>query len=303
MFFEVMFRVFLLVFITLIGFVIGKVLNLKTKDISSLLIYIISPVVIFISIIQSPSDLTYFSYSIASFLTASLSAFMAYLVGKILWDCNKSNLFGFAGGTGNTGYFALPIAFAIFNSNQIAITIFIIIGINLYEFTVGYFITAKGNLSTRECLIKIIKLPIIYSAILGVFFKSSEITLNPILISTLENFKGAYSVLGMMVIGITLSSFYKIKIDWKFSFFSLLWKHMIYPVVGISFFYYIIDVPNNLLTVIALMLATPMAGNVVVIASNLNLHPEKAAFSVMLSTILAIITVPISIIIFSNFTS
>ncbi|WP_237385387.1 AEC family transporter [Xenorhabdus sp. Sc-CR9] len=303
MFFEVMLRVLLLILITLIGFFIGKKLDLKTKDISSLLIYVISPVVIFISIIQSPSDLTYFSYSIASFLTASLAAFIAYSIGKTLWSCNKSNLFGFAGGTGNTGYFALPIAFAIFNPNQIAITIFIIIGINLYEFTVGYFITAKGHLTTKECLIKIIKLPIIYSAILGVLFKGSDITLNSILISTLENFKGAYSVLGMMVIGITLSSFYKIEIDWKFSFFSILWKHLIYPIVGMSFFYYIIQVPDDLLTVIALMLATPMAGNVVVIASNLNLHPEKAAFSVMLSTILSVITVPISIVMFGNIIS
>ncbi|MDC9615000.1 AEC family transporter [Xenorhabdus khoisanae] len=303
MFFEVMFRVLLLILITLVGFFIGKRLDLKTKDISSLLIYIISPVVIFISILQSPSDLTYFSYSIASLLTASVSAFIAYLIGKYLWNSNKSNLFGFAGGTGNTGYFALPIAFSIFNPDQIAITIFIIIGINLYEFTVGYFITAKGNLTTRECLIKIIKLPIIYSAILGILFKSNGITLNPILASTLENFKGAYSVLGMMVIGITLSSFYKIDIDWKFSFFSLLWKHLIYPVVGILFFYYVIGVPNELLTVIVLMLATPMAGNVVVIASSLNLHPEKAAFSVMLSTILAVITVPTSIILLSKIVS
>ncbi|MDX8000893.1 hypothetical protein FE394_17275 [Xenorhabdus sp. Reich] len=105
--------------------------------------------------------------------------------------------------------------------NQIAIIIFIIIGINLYEFTVGYFITAKYHLITKECLIKIIKLPIIYSEILGVFFKGSDITLNSIFISMLENVKGAYSVLGMMVIGITLSSFYKIEIDWKFSFFSI----------------------------------------------------------------------------------
>ncbi|PHM70621.1 AEC family transporter [Xenorhabdus kozodoii] len=303
MFFEVMIRTLLLMLITLTGFFIGKKLKLKTKDISSLLIYIISPVVIFISIIQSPSNFTYFSYSIAGFFTASISASIAYFVGKKLWNCNKSNLFGFAGGTGNTGYFALPIAFSIFDPNQIAITIFIIIGINLYEFTVGYFITAKGNLSTRECLMKIIRLPIIYSAVLGIIFKSNDIILNTILISTLENFKGAYSVLGMMVIGITLASFYKISIDWKFSFFALLWKHLIYPAIGILFFYYIMNVPDDLLTVIILMLATPMAGNVVVIASNLNLHPEQAALSVMLSTILAVITVPTSIALLNNIVS
>lgn len=32
----------------------------------------------------------------------------------------------------------------------------------------------------------------------------------------MSNFKGAYSVLGMMVIGVTLASYQKIKIDWGF---------------------------------------------------------------------------------------
>ncbi|OCQ52473.1 Membrane transport protein [Photorhabdus australis subsp. thailandensis] len=300
MFFEIMFRVALLILITLIGFFVGKKLDLREKDISSLLIYIISPLVIFVSIIQSPSDWTYFKYSIASLLTASIAASIAYLLGRYLWSDGKANLFGFAGGTGNTGYFALPIAFAIFNPNQIAIAIFIIIGINLYEFTIGYFITAKGHLTTKESITKIIKLPIIYAVILGIILKSSNTTLHPILISTLNNFKGAYSILGMMVIGITLSSIYKMKIDWEFSFFALLWKHLIYPILGLLSFHYIANIPHDVLVVITLMLATPMAGNVVVIANNLNVHPEKAALSVILSTTLAIVTVPLAIVMISQ---
>ncbi|MCG3024246.1 hypothetical protein KZ310_33590, partial [Escherichia coli] len=83
------------------------------------------------------------------------------------WKDSRVHLFGFAAGTGNTGYFALPLVLAIFDPTQIAIAIFIIIGINLYEFTVGYFITAKGKSTYRESLIKVIKMPIIYAAILG----------------------------------------------------------------------------------------------------------------------------------------
>ncbi|NHB92767.1 hypothetical protein C5469_11675 [Photorhabdus cinerea] len=104
----------------------------------------------------------------------------------------------------------------------------------------------------------------------------------------------------MIVIGITLSSFCKMKIDWKFSFFALLWKHLIYPIFGLFFFHYIANTPHDVLVVITLMLSTPMAGNVVVIANNLNVHPEKAALSVMLSTALAIVTVPLAIVMISQ---
>lgn len=83
----------------------------------------------------------------------------------------KSESFSFAVGTGNTGYFALPLAFALFNAQQIAIAVFIIIGINIYEFTVGYFIAAKGTFKTTESLQKIVRLPILYAIILGMTFK------------------------------------------------------------------------------------------------------------------------------------
>lgn len=55
------------------------------------------------------------------------------------------NLFSFAGGTGNTGYSALPLVFALFDPRQIVIAVFII-GVNLHEFTIGYFIAARNML-------------------------------------------------------------------------------------------------------------------------------------------------------------
>lgn len=43
------------------------------------------------------------------------------------------------------------------------------------------------------------------------------------------------------------------------------------------------------------MVAIPMAGNVVIISNNLGLHPEKAAATVMISTLFALATVPLSL--------
>lgn len=122
-----------------------------------------------------------------------------------------------------------------------------------------------------------------------------NVSFNDITLSFLANFKGAYSVLGMMTIGITIAKFSKIEFDFKFSALSILWKHIIYPIIGLIIFIYIIPVNKPLLQVIALMIATPMAGNVVVISNNLGLHPEKAATTVMLSTIFALVTVPASL--------
>lgn len=292
---EICIRVVLLLSLTGLGWLLGKNLKLDAQGISALLIYIISPFVIFYAIVQSPANWTYLKYSVVAFIIASSMAILAMFFARLIWNDGRINLFGFAGGTGNTGYFALPLVLAIFNENQIAIAIFIIIGITLYEFTVGYFITANGTTTLKESLIKVIKLPLIYAALLGIVFKFYTIHLHEILSSFLNNFKGAYSVLGMMCIGITLAQFSKLHIDWKFTILGTIWKQIIYPCIALIIFIWIIPVNRETLQVIALMAATPMAANVVIIANNLSVHPEKAASAVMLSTLLAILSIPIAL--------
>ncbi len=288
-------RVAFLIVISCTGYVIGRVLRLGTKDLSALLIYVISPVVIFVSILQSPADWSYFAYSLGSYVTASTAGILAYALGRRLWSDARANLFGFAGGDGNTGYFGLPIVFAIFSAEQAAVAVFIVIGVNIYTFTVGYFISAKGVMDTRQSLRRIARMPLLYAAFLGVIFKTFNIVVDPTLLSSLDNFKGAYSVLGMMVIGISLATFPKLEADWKFLLWTLGWKHIIYPALGILVFAFIFPMPPELLVIIVLMLSTPMASNTVVIASHLGVHPERAALAVMTSTVTAAITVPLTV--------
>ncbi|MGQ3674406.1 AEC family transporter [Xanthobacter sp. TB0139] len=277
------------------GYVVGRLLRLGTRDLSALLIYIIAPVVVFITVVESPADWTYFAFSIASFLTASTAAILAYSLGKWLWGDARANLYGFAGGDGNTGYFGLPIAFALFNPEQVAMAVFIMIGVNVYTFTVGYFISAKGVMDTRQSLRGIVRMPLLYAALLGVACKTFDITISPDILTSLDNFKGAFSILGMMMIGISLATFKKLEVDWTFLLWSLGWKHIIYPGLGVAFFAFVVPVPPELLVIIVLMLSTPMASNTVVIASHLGVHPERAALAVMTSTLVAAITVPLTI--------
>lgn len=293
MIYDLMLKISLLIIFSLLGYVSGKLLNLRTFDIASLLVFVISPVVIFVSILHSSATMQYFIYSVYAFIFSSCAALLAYGVARYFWNDARANLFAFAGGTGNTGYFALPIVFSLFDRGQVAMAVFIVIGINLYEFTVGYFLTASGRGSLRESMHKVLRMPVLYAAVLAMMIKASNLTINETLLSFMDNFKGAYSVLGMMVIGISLSTFKKLIIDYRFTSLALVWKHLVLPTAGILLFRYVIPLDPHTLAVVSLMLATPMAGNVVVISSQLDIHPEKAAVSVMLSTILALLCIPV----------
>ncbi|MGI9281640.1 MAG: AEC family transporter [Endozoicomonas sp.] len=288
---ELYIKVGLLISLAVLGWFVGRRFRVDPKDISSILVYVISPFVIFISIMESPADIHFFRYSLAAFLLSSGFALLAFFLGRTLWNDSKANLFSFAGGTGNTGYFALPLVLSLFSAEYVAIAIFIIIGVNLYEFTVGYYITAKGKFSNAECFKKVISLPISYAALSALTLKFMSVSVGSSVAEFMNNFKGAYSVLGMMVIGMTLSKFTQLRIDWTFSLASIGWKHLFIPILGALILQLFTLDPQALMV----MLATPMAGNVVVIAKQLDVHPEVAASTVMMSTLAALFSVPVSI--------
>lgn len=282
------FKVFGLFLISCIGFVYGVLTKYQAKVIADLLIKIISPVVVVISIIQSPADVSYMIYSLVAFIFCSVLCCVAYFISPVFFKGRERNLFSFAAGTGNTGYFALPIALSLFNESQIAIAIFIIIGVNLYEFSVGYyFMNMSGGVG--ESLKKTLKLPVIHAAIIGFIVKYSGISVNDDLLSVLNNFKGAYSVMGMLIIGMVLSVNAKSKPDIKFLLVSLSWKHLLVPLISCLFIF----LPHEQFLVVFLMALTPLAGNTVVFSSSLDLHPEKAASAVLLSSLISIVLIPV----------
>lgn len=111
-------------------------------------------------------------------------------------------------------------------------------------------------------------------------------------------FKVAFSILGMMVLGMGLVGQKRGEgIDLKFLSIALLAKFIFWPlaILGLiladrsftHFFY------EDLYRVLFLCAIVPLAGNTVTLAVLLNTRPEKAAFAVLLSTIISIFTIPL----------
>ena len=123
--------------------------------------------------------------------------------------------------------------------------------------------------------------------------RSVDLHLPNVILSGLANFKGAYSVLGMMVIGLTMARLPKFEIDWRFLSAALTWKYVVWPLTALAAMHFLGgQLAAVEKSIIVLMSCVPMAGNTVVIANDLDVHPEKAATAVMASTLLAIAIVP-----------
>ncbi|HVF69443.1 MAG TPA: AEC family transporter [Xanthomonadales bacterium] len=290
-------KIFPLYVIIFLGFVAGKYLHVKKESIASVAIYIVTPVVIFGGAYASALTLSTISLPFLTFIVACSLCLMFYVVGKLFFKDSTKNLLAFISGEANVGYFGLPVAIALFDPPLVALYTVAIIGSNLYENSLGFFIAARGHHSSREAFARLIKLPIIYAFILGVLFNALHIQLGPIYIEFANSFKGAYLVLGMMLIGLGLAEVAKSKFDARFISLALIAKFLAWPllILGILFLdsnflkFYNADIHRIML----LYSIAPIAANVIAYTTHLKLHPEKASMAVLLSTLFALLYVPL----------
>ena len=296
----VLFKILPLYIFVIIGFVAGKYLNIESKSIGKLIIYIIAPFVIFEAITHSNLSLSTFVLPVIIFLMCSLIAFLFFQYGKFIYGDAKANVLAIVSSEGNTGYFGIPIALLLFTPNTFGIYILGTLGVTIFENTVVYYLAARGRHTVHESLSRLKKLPAIYAFAIAVIFLYFELNLPDSMNNFIISMQGAYVTLGMMLIGFGISTIKNFSFDYKFIALSFLGKFIFWPLlmlVLISLDFYIFKIYDyEIYRAFILLSIVPIAANTVIFATALNVYPEKVSSAVLFSTIFALVYVPIIII-------
>lgn len=296
------FKIFPLYITMFLGFFASKFLHVARESIAPIIVYIISPFVVFyltynLDINKSVILLPFVFFFICLFISIA-SLFFA----KKIWSDNTKNLIAFTSGTGNIGYFGMPLAFILLSPEAASIYIFTLLVSFFYEYTVGFYIISRGSFTFRQSLARVFKLPVLYAFFVGLTLNLLNVKILPEFITFMEFFKGAYAILGMMMVGMGLSTLKINEIDIKFVFFTIFIKLVFWPIFIIfliyldkSFFHFFYKEVYQVLIIAAIV---PMAANTVTLATLFKTKPEQAAIAVFLSTIFAFFTIPVFVAIF-----
>ncbi len=231
------------------------------------------------------------------FVVGTVLATIFYFIGTIFWKTSERNILAFTSGTGNTGYFGLPLIIALVGARAQSVAVLSTLGVVLYESTVGYYFIARHSATVKVAIQKVLHLPALYAFILGVFAIVFKVKYSSSVIDTFTYFRGAYVVLGMLIIGLGLSKVTKVSFDIKFTTVAMLSKFIAFPLAIAGFIivdnssFHLFGYQTHL--IIMILSITPLASNTVAFATSLKAHPEKAAVTVMLSTIFALVYIPL----------
>lgn len=307
LFFIILMKVFPIYINVVLGFLSSKYLKVQRESVATLLIYILGPIVVFSATVSVEIDFAVGFLPIFLYLFCSIIAFIALALFKNSWNDPTGNILSFSAGTGNTGYFGIPLAIIFFEPHLADIFIFTVLASLLYESTTGFYVTAKGNFTVKEALKKMLRLPILYAFIFGLVFNLIGFEIPEVINSYSAQFKGAYGILGMMMLGMGLIGLRNTEgnFDIKFISITFIIKFIFWPLAMLGFIY--LDktlfhlLNEELYKVVFLFSIVPLAGNTVTLAVLLNAKPEKASLAVFLSTVVSVVTIPLYIFWYGGF--
>jgi predicted permease len=280
----------------LLGYIAGKKLAANRDTITNIMFFLINPLVIFNGILNTHLDAELLALPVLTFCVSSLICIIFYRFARRIWSNSSKNIMAFSAGSGATGYFGFPLAMIIFDAQTQGIYLLTVLGVSLYDNSLGYYISARGTCTKSECFAKLIRLPSIYAFAGAIVLNLMHVPIHDCFIDFIGNIRGVYAVLGMMIIGVSLSSLTKFRLDFKFLGMTFLAKFLVWPIVILLLVALDANYLNlydmNVHNALILLSIVPLAVNTVVMASLMQAEPEKTAATVFLSTLFGLFYIP-----------
>ncbi|MEN8717113.1 MAG: transporter, partial [Sulfurovum sp.] len=120
-----------------VGYIAARYLRLSRDKIASLLIYILGPIVVFFATLSIDINFQLVFLPVFIFVFGSSLAFFVLHRFRNKWNDASVNTLAFTCGTGNTGYFGIPLAMILLSPEAANIYIFATMASLLYENTTG----------------------------------------------------------------------------------------------------------------------------------------------------------------------
>lgn len=282
-----------------LGWVSGRYLQASGKHIAGIMLYIVTPSVVFSGVMAAPLSPEVILLPFLVFGLSSVLGLVQLKLAKRVITDGSASIIPLCVGSGNTGYFGVPVALLLFGEEGLGLYIVCMLGTTLFENSVGFYLAARGRYDLKESLWRVVKLPSVYAFLAAVALNLSGYRIPDIFVPLFDNLRGAYSVLGMMIIGMSITSFRGLAGNIRFTGLAFFGKFVIWPLVAILFWWLDANILGIYDTAVHhamfLISITPIAANTVVIATLLDTAPRQAAGTVLLTTLFALAFIPVMI--------
>ena len=292
-------QVFILLIFALIGYTLGKTRVVdadKTKLLSALEFYVFLPSVAFntfstrFTVFYLKEKYLLILISIGLLLIISV---MASLIAPLLHkDPYQRRVYKYSLTVPNYGYIGYALTESLFGSAVLMDMMIFVLPLALYTYTVGYALLT--NQTDKKHLAKQLLNPSLIAVCLGSVFGLTGLTVRSVLSQVLQKSAACMSPVSMLLIGIVISQFQlKELLLNKRSYFICAMRLLIIP--AIVFLLLKITGLQIAITTAVITYCLPCGSNPIVYGKLTGQDCKTGASLSLLSTILALLTIPLCV--------
>lgn len=271
-----------------VGYMAKRIFDdrMDERTITLLSIYFLQPFLNFWGLMQRPIDASLILAPALYTVIVLLVLLLTFSIGRTLFsDLKERSIFIISGIIGNTANLGIPIGIAVFGEASIPYTTIINIANVFIVYTLGVYFYSRGNFSIRESLLNIIKLPVLWFALLAIVFNLTGITLLPEIDRALE--MGAYAsiVIQLLLFGIYLYSVKPGSINLRLLAGIGSVKFLLLPVATIALLSFV-DLPPMVKGILFLEMVMPLAIANVNLAALYECRPRDVTAMILITTVI-----------------
>jgi len=271
-----------------IGFIAKKTFKneINEKTLILLSVYFLQPILTFwgLTRVSINEELLYVPILYLIIIISVL--FLLIILSKFLFDDSKDKaIFIVSSLIGNTGNLSIPLGIALFGESSVPYTSIINIANIFFIYTIGIYFYAKSSFNIKESLLSMVKIPILWVAIIALIFNYCEINMHSQLNLVLQ--MGAYAaiVLQLIILGVYLSNVRLKNHDYKLSLSVSFAKLILLPAAGILFTLFS-DLSSQTSMILIISLFAPLAVTNVNLAALYDCKPSSTAGVIFVSSFL-----------------
>ena len=260
--------------------------KIDDKTITLINVYFLQVFLTFWGLLIRPIDITLlFAPSIYLFIVLVVLLFSALIARYLFQEKKEYSIAMVSAVIGNTGNLGIPINIAIFGEESIPYTTIVNLFNVFVVYTIGVYFYSRGSYDAKTSLTNIIKLPILWAAIVAILLSVYEVTIHESIMKMLM--MGAYASMTMQLFlfGIYLYGTQIKEISKRLLLWVLTLKFVLLPIIAFVLLYNI-SLEPMVKGIIFIELLMPLAVANVNLASLYECKPRVVTALVFISSFL-----------------
>ena len=260
--------------------------KIDDKTITLINVYFLQVFLTFWGLLIRPVDITLlYAPSIYMFITLLILIVSAVVAKKIFYEQKEYSIATVSALIANTGNLGIPLCIAIFGEESIPYTTVINLMNVFVVYTVGVFYYSRGSFDVRTSLLNILKLPILWAALVAIVLSVAGYRPDGVILNTLM--MGAYASMTMQLFlfGIYMHGAQIRLISKKLIAWVVAMKFLIVPAVTFAVLSFV-DISPTLKGIIFIEMLMPLAVANVNLASLYDCQPKTVTVLTFITSLL-----------------